>query len=349
VATAIAEDEVWEFPTSLLVGSADDPFLVAVGCFAPDRLARLRVLAEQLDGTRLLPLDYAAVERATRQLAARLADRFGPDDVRGWHYVPVPRGGLIVLGLLAYILDLPPTALSDGAPTGTPLVVVDDCALSGRRFRSVLAGRDEPHVVFAHLYSHPALRAAIEAAEARVVACVAGEDLTDSAPELHGDGYGEYSTAWRGRIPDAYWIGRTEHLGFPWSEPDYTVWNATTGVAERGWRLIPSERCLAHHRHPGSGVAVQRQPGCPGPIRPAPGVLFGTWSAETVLVDAREERTVLLDPVAGDMWSALVATGTVAGALDLLAGTYDVDHDVLGRDLAALVERTRQLGFLTVP
>jgi hypothetical protein len=38
----------------------------------------------------------------------------------------------------------------------------------------------------------------------------------------------------------------------------------------------------------------------------------------------------------------------VAGALDLLAGTYDVDDAVLGTDLAALVERTQRLGFLTV-
>lgn len=126
---------------------------------------------DPLDGLAGLPsrlrepirrVSYSQVEAASKQLAAQLVDAFGQEALGRFQFQPIPRGGLIVLGMLAYVLNLSRHQLSWGAETDSPLVVVDDCSYSGARLQqcleSIPIGRP---VVFAHLFSHPALRSAI--------------------------------------------------------------------------------------------------------------------------------------------------------------------------------------------
>ena len=56
-------------------------------------------------------LDYGQVEQAVRALAGRLAGEFGGEELKRFRYTAIPRGGFIVLGMLAYVLDLPRPAL----------------------------------------------------------------------------------------------------------------------------------------------------------------------------------------------------------------------------------------------
>ena len=56
---------------------------------------------------RLRYVGYRQAEEAVAELADRLRSRFGAHEVRSLSYVAIPRGGLIVLGMLASMLDAP--------------------------------------------------------------------------------------------------------------------------------------------------------------------------------------------------------------------------------------------------
>jgi hypothetical protein len=67
---------------------------------------------------------------------------------------------------------------------------------------------------------------------------------------------------------------------------------------------------------------------------------------ESVFLNLDTEQYYGLDPTGTAMWAALTETGSVAAALERLAGEFDVDRDVLSRDLDALVERLVGRGLI---
>jgi len=165
--------------------------------------------------------------------------------------------------LLSYLLNLKPEQLQVPHPDKGPLVIVDDCSLTGARFHQFIDKCQNQQIVFAPLYSHPELRAAIESRESRVVACVSGHDLHDYGPEEKGDSYLAWQELWLGRLEGyRYWVGDLEFLCSAWAEPDHPVWNTNTQQVERGWRIVPPELCLkngSHHDSGGLMVPVQAE------------------------------------------------------------------------------------------
>jgi hypothetical protein len=125
-------------------------------------------------------LDWTETESLTARLASLLRERAESGAGTPFTYAAIPRGGLFVLGTLAYLLDLPPERIApsvDRSDSPGPLVLVDDCALSGARIareldrllgsdRSADPGR---RVIVAHLCSHPELRRAVEAVSAESI------------------------------------------------------------------------------------------------------------------------------------------------------------------------------------
>jgi hypothetical protein len=284
---------------------------------------------------RLRYVGYRQAEEAVAELADRLRSRLGAREVRSLSYVAIPRGGLIVLGMLASMLDVPRAQVAAQAVSNGPLVIVDDCAQSGARFGSFLASRPEPQVLFAHLFSHPDLRAAIEAREARVVACVAARDLRDYAPETLTDGFVEAYGRWVARLgPQRYWVGDCERLCFPWNEPEHLLRDLTAADLETAWKLVPPSHCFKA----GGGAGkpdIQVQPGGHGRLRPSPAVLFGRWNGDTVVARIDSGEVLRLPGSAGAMWWALVKTGDLAATHRELIGRYEIDAETLRMDLSA--------------
>ncbi|HEX6200804.1 MAG TPA: hypothetical protein VF150_11100, partial [Thermoanaerobaculia bacterium] len=165
------------------------------------RLGALAALLDRLAGSARY-VGYAQAERDCEALAAKLLARFSRAELQRFSYLPIPRGGLIVLGMLSYLLDLAPERLAVGRPPDGPVVVIDDCALTGARLAATLRALPETEVVFAHLYSHPALRRAVVRREPRVVECLAARDLRDLAPESYPDpkDLGRWRRRWRRRL-----------------------------------------------------------------------------------------------------------------------------------------------------
>ncbi len=283
---------------------------------------------------------YRQAEGDCERLAARILKRYPADAVAGFEFRGVPRGGLIVLGMLSYWLRLDARQLhADDVPARQrPLVLVDDCALTGRRFGEALAAAPERPVIFAHLYSHPRLRAAVAAAEDRVEACLAARDLATFDPGLAaGD-----EERWLERLPGKrYWLGNAEPVCFAWSEPDRLFWNPAAGLFERGWRFAPPDRCLKHRTSLGPAPAGARRS-----WRVPAEVAVGEFEGRLRLYQARLDRAYLLSPVAAELWRALACWGDPEAAAARLTSLFEVGPETARADARAFVQRLAGAGLL---
>jgi hypothetical protein len=352
IARALTSSGIWrEFDrATLVVRTGPEARLGVAGFFGPADQVRLENLLRGVrdDLPRLRYVSYDQAQADCLRLAAMLRDRFGSAARDDFHYVAIPRGGHIILGMLAYALDLPAKRLAPPDSVQVPLVVVDDCALSGGRFKSLLPGLASESIVFAPLYSPPELRRAIRAREPRVLDCLSACDLEDEAPIRQGRGYADWLSRQQQRDADSgYWCGQFAPFGFAWNEPDAGFWNPVTDRYEKAWNLLPPELCLKNRiGWDAEAARIQVNEDGPGPILAGKGVLYADFG-ETILVgEAGSRRTHVLDDVAADMWRALMTIGETEPALAALRAAYDVDDATLGRDFQAFTETLLGKGLL---
>ena len=342
---------------AVLVVRTEEPMRLALlGRFSPAEVARVEVLPAILEKglRRLRYISYGDAERAARALAVQLVDCLGEETLSRCRFVALPRGGLFVLGMLSYLLDLRADQIGhsgdselDEGVADAPLVLVDDCALTGLRFSEVLAPIDAPSVVFAHLFSHPRLRDALNEREPRVVGCYAGEDLQDLADEMLVEDRETWEKRWQERSGGrAYWIGLPEHVCFPWNEPDITTWNEETEAEEAPWRIVPPEFCLKNRPVAPGRVRLQEQHACEGWIRPAEATVFARFEDEILAADVETGRAFSFPGIAGEIWMALVGGAGPDSVVNGLAAEYDVEPARLRADVDSLVERAVGLGLL---
>ena len=350
---AVAASPAWRElgATAMVVRDAPEPMMGVVGRFDEAALTRLSVLTWQFEHVlpRTMVLDYAAVERAVERLAKTLTGRFGRRACAAFRYTALPRGGYVVLGLLAYALGLDQARFATHDDGPEPLVVVDDCMVSGNRLRRYLdATRPRRPIIAATLFAAPELRAAAER-DGRVRALVSAHDLRDDSDRRHGIGYEAWREAWRRRGQGGYWTGQPQHVVLPWNEPDAGFWNAASGRAERMWRLVAPERCAKNRPPVGEApVAVQTQPTGIGPVRPAPTVLKARFEDAHVLGAPHWHGCLTLEGTAAAMWDALVAHGSPASAAEVLAPVYEVEPERLRADIEAFAAALMERGALEV-
>ncbi|MEJ2503067.1 MAG: hypothetical protein P8177_07065, partial [Gemmatimonadota bacterium] len=177
LARGLASSPAWAAMTdAILVVRTEPPAALAVlGRFSPAEEVLVDALPGQLQTElrRFRYVPWGEVEEDCVRLARRLVDTLGREELARRRFVAIPRGGHVVLGLLAYALGLERDQLAWPTEPSDRVVVVDDAAYSGHRFGQFLQARPGPPVVFAHLYSHPHLRDSLVAAEDRVTAVVA--------------------------------------------------------------------------------------------------------------------------------------------------------------------------------
>ena len=173
-------------------------------------------------------------QTAVHSLAGRIQAEV-PADVRSkMRVVPIPRGGLIVAGWLAYALNLSHEQFFDDGVS--PICLVDDCALTGKRLKHILRRFDGRDVWFCHLASTPKLRQAILKEEPSVKGCIVAEDLA-----ILKEGVAEQI-----RGEDRYLNMSVEPVVFPWTEPGLPVTVPFSDRVEDGWRLMPPHLVLGN-------------------------------------------------------------------------------------------------------
>jgi hypothetical protein len=337
-------------PGTLIARGGEHPGIAVVGDLDDAAIARVGELFDQLEEASgaLRYVSYPQAELDVRVLAERLEQRFTRAALDEALFRPVPRGGLIVLGMLAMAMDLRHDQLT--APThddGRLVVLVDDCALSGHRIHQTLQATPSQRIALALLYAPLELCRNIESIEDRVQGCVAARRLRDVGPQMYGQEYGAWISRWTQRLgDDRYWIGRPESVAFAWKEPDRSFVNAATGEREVSWRVVPGELAAPTHPSWGGRLEVQLQPDARGPLRPAADVFFGDLDGTVVIVRPAQQKVIELNPVAGAFWRALVAHGSVAAMVDSLRADYDVEPSRLESDAARFVDELLQGGIL---
>ena len=288
-------------------------------------------------------IDYTAAERLCICLAEELRNCLGaelPDS----RFIAIPRGGLIVLGILAYILELSANQIVSTTvdPVTSPTVVVDDCSLSGARFARFLQDlpAETERVVFVHLASHPALRRAIQEQEARVIHCLAATNLHEKSDVTQS------MRPWGKRFIETfptkrYWLGRVQAVYFAWSEPDRNIWNQHTQQFER-WHIAIPRHCLDARTALGVPLTSRE----PGNIS-VPDYLSWRIKADGIQLLRRDDGRVFgLPGSAGDMWRALAAYGDIEQAANYLNKLYDVAPEQLLIDLHTFTEQLISQGLL---
>lgn len=70
-----------------------------------------------------------------------------------------------------------------------------------------------------------------------------------------------------------------------------------------------------------------------------PDTLINVIGGESVILNLKSERYFGLDDVGTGMWQALTTAETIQAAYETLLGEYEVDAELLRRDLADLVEK----------
>ncbi|MFC3285477.1 PqqD family protein [Litchfieldella rifensis] len=369
LAKAISTNPLWtKMDSACLVGRVHPaPLLAVFGNFSRDERERLYDLSTLLHrfADRHRYIDYFAAEAAADNLAKMLMMRFGKEALMHFRFTAIPRGGWIVLGMLSYMLDLRPeqlvTGRSEGGPDFEALVIVDDCALSGVRFRQFLGKIDDARVIFCPLFAPAELCRAIEEAEPRVEACISAEDLYDFAPERFGEGYSRWCATQRERMGRyGYWDGIPEHIAFSWCEPQTKYWNTETEQYEASWNLIPPHLSLKQ-RYSAANPERADEGGYdgltfvadgPGPLRAADRVLWTQIDSEIAVARMPEGTSQTtpcfrLEGTAADMWRCVLEQGTLDAAEAALLLRYDVEPATLRHDLAAFVSDLENNGILT--
>ncbi|APX92767.1 hypothetical protein BWR19_07390 [Halomonas sp. 1513] len=366
--TGLEANELWrEFGDMRLVARASPaPLLAAFGHFTPHQTMLLENLSAELNDVIHCHrhVGYAEAEAAAGALAAQLISRFGRDGLNGFRFTAIPRGGWIVLGMLSYCLGLRHDQI--GVP-GDPLdeearqtwVIVDDCALSGLRFRQFLTRHDLRSVIFCPLFAPAGLCAAIQRAEPGVEACLNAVDLRDVAPQRFGDAYPQWLDQRRERVGGAgCWLGIPEFVAFAWCEPQSKYWDAEAGCYRASWNLLPPSLSLnrKHAAQPRGGqaeageLAVLLAPG-DGAIQVGPRVLWADVDGAVALARFPGEPDTSapcfrLEGASADMWRCVLECGTLAGAEARMLQRYAVDPPTLGEDLAVFVAELENNGLL---
>ena len=109
IARGIASSPLWSgMPEAELRIRFSPPEISVVGCFDPADIARLKALAWQTKHAlhTLRYVRFTDLEDDCRLLVSRLHEKVDPDQLKKYYFTCIPRGGLIVLGILSYILGL---------------------------------------------------------------------------------------------------------------------------------------------------------------------------------------------------------------------------------------------------
>jgi hypothetical protein len=347
LASALASSPAWaRLRQGTRMSVRPEAGLVGIfGSVAPDDLPLMTALGDQVPDLlrRLLPVPYPDAERGCFVLAERIGSRLGPDELGRARIVAIPRGGLIVAGMLSYALGLSPTQVGKRATNQGVTILVDDCGISGRRLREWLARHAGRPLLVALLHAHEEFCRRVEQSSSSVIACLAAGSLRDHAPSRPG--YEAWRRRWAERSPDDLWTGDPDHVVYPWNEPDVVVWNDMKGTADAGWRVVPPAWCIKN-RAAFDPADVQLCEPVAGPLMPAREAIWAGVGGETVVARLGAPAAVVLRGTASAFWQAIVVRGSAAGAAEDVAGRYGASIETVRADLIDFVARLSERGLL---
>jgi hypothetical protein len=281
---------------------------------------------------RLRYVDYRQAEVAAALLARNLRDHYSDDEIERFSFVGLPRGGLIVLGMLAYQLDLLPEQLL--APEYSKvdrICLVDDCALSGLRLQQTLARMKKKRVAVALLYAAPGLRSAVQQQFPFVETCVSAHDLAEKPLDSPIEDR-RIDSLLDGRL----YGGPLETVAFAWNEPDLLVLTPFDSAPAHQWRFIPPHKCPKNILALGLPAAAADSQQWVVPD----GIVYGWFDGVIYLLDTVRQEVFRLDGLAAGCWRAAAGYGSTDAALEFLSRRHaDIDETDLRQTLESNLQQ----------
>jgi len=77
------------------------------------------------------------------------------------------------------------------------------------------------------------------------------------------------------------------------------------------------------------------------------GVMFNRAGEEIVLLDLDSGTYYGLDEVGARLWELITGTATIGEAIDTMLGEYDVEREVLERDVFRLLAELEEKGLIS--
>ena len=77
-------------------------------------------------------------------------------------------------------------------------------------------------------------------------------------------------------------------------------------------------------------------------------VMFRELEGESVILELDSERYFGLDEVGTRMWRLITEAASIGAAFDELVAEYDVEAEVLGKDLSELIDTLLDKGLLSI-
>ena len=289
---------------------------------------------------------YPDTVRLTEKLAVELKECLG-SDISKVDWLAIPRGGLIVLGLLSYALGLRQERLENSLDEERPLVIIDDCALTGNRFSRFTEKVERKEVLFANLCSPLEVREAIVSTEPAVSHCLAADTLHNMAPTLQGKGYDGWEERVRAYLDTKrYWIGQSEIPIFPWSEPDHNFWNPITKTVESGWQVAPPELTLKSKHRESQSPKVFDIPDQKGVFLLGDAVLYYPKDSTVYIFDCETKAQYKLEKVGALLWIAFLKYKTMEDVVALVQSAYSVSPGKAKKDADRFAGQLLQKGLL---
>ncbi|MEM8863247.1 MAG: hypothetical protein AAGD96_33475 [Chloroflexota bacterium] len=211
----------------------------------------------------------------------------------------------MIAGKLAYALGLSKEKFEDDGKSA--ICIIDDCALTGKRFGETVKKHPGRDVWFCHLASSTMLRDAITKKETQVRGCIAVHDLDlidqNELTDFAADG--------------RYLNRSVAHVAFPWTEPGLPV--NVNGYTIEGWRLLPPHKVLGNH-------AMLKLPVVQNAVEPeiqlADQVVWRLLPNEGVrLYRSGDESMVDLQNLAADVWRGCVGYRNKSAVFEWLMKT----------------------------
>ena len=282
-------------------------------------------------------LDIAKCESLAHSLAQKINLSLDPETLQKSRVVSIPRGGLFVSAMLSYILPIKHHQLQPFSDCDSPIILIDDCSISGFRLAQQLCGLKNKQIYFYTLVSPAQLRQAALAVQPRL-------RVFESAMDLNV--YNNDSSGRMDARSNRYWQGQCDAICFPWGETQRFYPSDSENKQTTLWPVSPLQKnlksSLLEQKIPFYAVTEAQDRA----ISTGQHILYYSKDNLTRIYNAESKQHYSLDGVGSAIWQSLLSHSTVDQTLEHLCSLFSVEKKRLEKDVKDLIAKFEHLEII---
>lgn len=303
-----------------------------------DHLSEINSQLQSLDTSlqQIQYLDSTQCLDLTKSLAKIIKQTVPENILKNSQVVAIPRGGLFIQAMLSYFLPLKHHQLqyTENDVDTSPLIIVDDCAISGLRLAQQLEKFPNRDIYFFTIASPEKLRDSVKLKEARVLDFKSVVNIKS------------YSTLKAQNTQQRYWLGQCDAVIFPWSETQRSHFSNGKLSNRPLWKIAPDKLCMSTKAKKQAIKATEVKENQSAVLSTPDNILHFTDQGITKILDASTMKHYSLDAIGSDIWQSLLSNSNLDHALAELSATYKVSKTRLNNDMQLLTQKLIDAGLI---